>query len=62
MEGRHPGTARHIGGLWVSGLWGMDSAFCGENGLGCWRLFLLVRFLLHTQKKMNMDLAPQNPI
>ena len=34
----------------------MDSAFRGENGLGCWRPFLWVRFLLGEQKKMKTGL------
>ena len=45
MEGRPQGTARHIRGLCVSSLLGLGSAFCEENGLGCWRPFLLFRFL-----------------
>ncbi|MCG8387711.1 MAG: hypothetical protein MJA30_19325, partial [Cytophagales bacterium] len=32
------------------------SAFRGENGLCCWRPFLLFRFLLGVQKKMKTGL------
>ncbi len=35
----------------------MDSAFCAENGLCCWRPFLLFRFLLGAQKKMKTGLS-----
>ena len=54
MAGRHPGTARHIGGPWVSRPVGAGQRVL--RGKWAWLLvhFLLVHFLLGVQKKMKI--------